>query len=64
MTDQLTIVIGSYLEPEQVAPHRGRPGRGRVIYEPGLLPVPQLPVRSHRAAARPERRRARTSGGR
>jgi glyoxylate/hydroxypyruvate reductase A len=39
----LTIVIGSYLEPDQVARIAAAPAAGRVIYEPGLLPVPRYP---------------------
>jgi glyoxylate/hydroxypyruvate reductase A len=39
----LTIVIGSYLEPDQVARIAEAPAAGRVIYEPGLLPVPRYP---------------------
>jgi glyoxylate/hydroxypyruvate reductase len=41
MTDQLTIVIGSYLEPGLVARIQAAPSAGRVIYEPELLPVPR-----------------------
>jgi glyoxylate/hydroxypyruvate reductase len=41
MTDQLTIVIGSYLEPELVARIQAAPSAGRVIYQPELLPVPR-----------------------
>jgi phosphoglycerate dehydrogenase-like enzyme len=41
MTDKPTIVIGSYLEPELVARIQAAPAAGRVIYEPGLLPVPR-----------------------
>jgi glyoxylate/hydroxypyruvate reductase len=41
MTDQLTVVIGSYLEPELVARIQAAPSAGRVVYEPGLLPVPR-----------------------
>jgi glyoxylate/hydroxypyruvate reductase len=41
MTDQLTIVIGSYLEPELVGRIQAAPAAARVIYEPGLLPVPR-----------------------
>jgi glyoxylate/hydroxypyruvate reductase len=38
-----TIVIGSFLEEEQVARIEAAPAAGRVIYEPGLLPVPRYP---------------------
>ena len=38
-----TIVIGSFLEEEQVARIEAAPAAGRVIYEPGLLPVPSYP---------------------
>jgi glyoxylate/hydroxypyruvate reductase A len=38
-----TIVIGSFLEEEQVARIAAAPEAGRVIYEPGLLPVPRYP---------------------
>jgi phosphoglycerate dehydrogenase-like enzyme len=41
MTDQLTIVIGSYLEPELVGRIQAAPSVARVSYEPGLLPVPR-----------------------
>ncbi|HTU75064.1 MAG TPA: D-2-hydroxyacid dehydrogenase [Trebonia sp.] len=40
-TDQLTIAIGSYLEPDLVARIREAQPDARVIYEPGLLPVPR-----------------------
>jgi phosphoglycerate dehydrogenase-like enzyme len=39
----LTIVIGSFLEPDQVARIAAAPAAGRVVYEPGLLPVPRYP---------------------
>ena len=39
--NQLTIVIGSYLEPELVSRIQAAPSAARVIYEPGLLPVPR-----------------------
>ena len=39
--NQLTIVIGSYLEPELVGRIQAAPSAPRVIYEPGLLPVPR-----------------------
>jgi glyoxylate/hydroxypyruvate reductase A len=38
----LTIVIGSFLEEEQVSRIAAAPAAGRVIYEPGLLPVPRF----------------------
>ena len=38
---ELTIVIGSYLEPELVGRIQAAPAAARVIYEPGLLPVPR-----------------------
>jgi glyoxylate/hydroxypyruvate reductase A len=38
-----TIVIGSFLEAEQVARIAAAPAAGRVIYEPDLLPVPRYP---------------------
>jgi phosphoglycerate dehydrogenase-like enzyme len=38
-----TIVIGSFLEEEQVARIAAAPAAGRVIYEPALLPVPRYP---------------------
>jgi phosphoglycerate dehydrogenase-like enzyme len=41
MTGQLTIVIGSYLEPELVDQIRAAKPAARVIYEPGLLPPPR-----------------------
>jgi len=41
MTDDLTIVIGSYLEPGLVGRIRAARPAARVIYEPGLLPVPR-----------------------
>ena len=37
-----TIVIGSFLEEEQVRRIAAAPAAGRVIYEPGLLPVPRF----------------------
>lgn len=37
----LTIVIGSFLEQEQVDRIAAAPASRRVIYEPGLLPVPR-----------------------
>ena len=40
-TDSLTIVIGSYLEPDLVARIRAAQPEARVIYEPDLLPVPR-----------------------
>jgi glyoxylate/hydroxypyruvate reductase len=52
MTDPLTIVIGSYLEPELVARIQAAPAAGRVIYEPGLLPVPRYQC-DHTGPARP-----------
>jgi phosphoglycerate dehydrogenase-like enzyme len=52
MTGQLTVVIGSYLEPELVARIRAAPSAGRVIYEPGLLPVPRYQC-DHTGPARP-----------
>jgi phosphoglycerate dehydrogenase-like enzyme len=39
--NQLTVVIGSYLEPELVGRIQAAPAAARVIYEPGLLPVPR-----------------------
>ena len=39
----LTVVIGSFLEQEQVGRIAAAPAAGRVIYEPGLLPVPRYP---------------------
>jgi glyoxylate/hydroxypyruvate reductase len=39
----LTIVIGSFLEADQVARIAAAPAAGRVDYEPGLLPVPRYP---------------------
>jgi phosphoglycerate dehydrogenase-like enzyme len=41
MTGKPAIVIGSYLEPELVDRIRAAKNAGRVIYEPGLLPVPR-----------------------
>jgi phosphoglycerate dehydrogenase-like enzyme len=41
MTDHLTIVIGSYLEPDLIGRIRAAQPAVRVIYEPDLLPVPQ-----------------------
>jgi glyoxylate/hydroxypyruvate reductase len=38
-----TIVIGSFLEAEQVRRIAAAPAAGRVIYEPDLLPVPRYP---------------------
>jgi glyoxylate/hydroxypyruvate reductase len=52
MTDQLTIVIGSYLEPELVARIQAAPAAGRVIYTPELLPVPRYEC-DHSGPARP-----------
>jgi phosphoglycerate dehydrogenase-like enzyme len=52
MTGPLTVVIGSYLEPELVARIRAAPSAGRVIYEPGLLPVPRYQC-DHTGPARP-----------
>ena len=46
-----TIVIGSFLEPDQVARIAAAPAAGRVIYEPGLLPVPRYPC-DHTGPAR------------
>jgi glyoxylate/hydroxypyruvate reductase A len=43
MTESLTIVIGSYLEPDLVGRIRAAQPGARVIYEPDLLPVPQYP---------------------
>ena len=40
-TAGLTIVIGSYLEPDQVARIAAAPPVARVAYEPELLPVPR-----------------------
>jgi len=40
-TDSLTIVIGSYLEPDLVGRIEAAQPAARVIYEPGLLPVPR-----------------------
>jgi glyoxylate/hydroxypyruvate reductase len=39
----LTVVIGSFLEDEQVRRIAAAPAAGRVSYEPGLLPVPRYP---------------------
>jgi glyoxylate/hydroxypyruvate reductase len=39
---ELTVVIGSYLEPEQVGRIAAQPSV-RVLYEPELLPVPRYP---------------------
>ena len=52
MTDKPTIVIGSYLEPELVARIQAASAAGRVIYEPGLLPVPRYQC-DHTGPARP-----------
>jgi glyoxylate/hydroxypyruvate reductase A len=52
VSDQPTIVIGSYLEPELVARIAAAPAAGRVIYEPGLLPVPRYQC-DHTGPARP-----------
>jgi glyoxylate/hydroxypyruvate reductase len=52
MTDPLTIVIGSYLEPGLAARIQAAPAAGRVIYEPGLLPVPRYQC-DHTGPARP-----------
>jgi phosphoglycerate dehydrogenase-like enzyme len=52
MTDQLTIVIGSYLEPELVERIRAAPSAGQVIYQPDLLPVPRYQC-DHTGPARP-----------
>jgi phosphoglycerate dehydrogenase-like enzyme len=41
MTDQLNIVIGSYLEPELVDRIQAAQPAARVVYEPDLLPVPR-----------------------
>jgi glyoxylate/hydroxypyruvate reductase len=41
MSDRLTIVIGSYLEPDLVDRIRAAQPAAQVIYEPGLLPVPR-----------------------
>jgi phosphoglycerate dehydrogenase-like enzyme len=41
MTDTLTIVIGSYLEPDLVGRIRAAQPAARVIYEPDLLPAPR-----------------------
>jgi glyoxylate/hydroxypyruvate reductase len=43
-TAGLTIVIGSYLEPEQVGRIAAAEAAGRVIYEPDLLPAPRFPA--------------------
>jgi glyoxylate/hydroxypyruvate reductase A len=39
----LTVVIGSFLEEEQVRRIAAAPAAGRVSYEPDLLPVPRYP---------------------
>jgi glyoxylate/hydroxypyruvate reductase A len=39
----LTIMIGSFLEEEQVRRIAAAPEAGQVSYEPGLLPVPRYP---------------------
>jgi hypothetical protein len=39
----LSVVIGSFLEEEQVRRIAAAPAAGRVSYEPGLLPVPRYP---------------------
>jgi phosphoglycerate dehydrogenase-like enzyme len=41
MADSLTIVIGSYLEPDLAGRIRAAQPAARVIYEPDLLPVPR-----------------------
>jgi phosphoglycerate dehydrogenase-like enzyme len=41
MTDSLTIVIGSYLEPDLVGRIQAAQPANRVIYEPDLLPAPR-----------------------
>jgi glyoxylate/hydroxypyruvate reductase A len=41
MTDSLTIVIGSYLEPDLVGRIRAAQPEAQVIYEPDLLPAPR-----------------------
>ncbi len=41
VTDSLTIVIGSYLEPDLISRIRAAQPAVRVIYEPDLLPVPR-----------------------
>jgi len=41
MTDDLTIAIGSYLEPDLVGRIQAARPAARVIYEPDLLPVPR-----------------------
>jgi len=43
MTDQLNIVIGSYLEPALVDRIQAAQPAARVVYEPDLLPVPRYP---------------------
>ena len=56
MTGTLTIVIGSYLEPDLVGRIRAAQPAARVVYEPDLLPVPRYqadhsgPPRDLRAA--------------
>ena len=40
-TDSLTIVIGSYLEPDLIARIQAAQPTARVVYEPDLLPVPR-----------------------
>ena len=40
MSHQPTIVVGSYLEPDLVAPHPAARPPARVIYEPDLLRCP------------------------
>lgn len=41
MADNLTIVIGSYLEPDLVGRIQAAQPAARVVYEPDLLPVPR-----------------------
>ena len=43
MTDDLTIAIGSYLEPELIARIQAAAPAARIVYEPDLLPVPRYP---------------------
>jgi glyoxylate/hydroxypyruvate reductase len=47
MTDQLNIVIGSYLEPALVDRIQAAQPAARVVYEPGLLPVPRYQCDHH-----------------
>jgi glyoxylate/hydroxypyruvate reductase A len=52
MAGELTIVIGSFLEEEQVRRIAAAQPGARVVYEPELLPVPQFP--SDHVGLRPE----------